>query len=101
MARLSNIESDASDLQTAVDTLRVNTQDVFKNAEVVEGQAVLGGVFLNKIGTKDNTLVIETRHKVIELRVDKDVTQEKQTPAQDANGSKVVLSGTTVRGRRC
>ena len=39
MARLSNLEGDASDLQTAVDALSTNKQDTISNADVV-GQAL-------------------------------------------------------------
>ncbi len=58
-ARFSNIDDDTSDLQTEVDELRVNKQDTITNAGVAQGQAVLDGVSLKKIVTKDNTLVIE------------------------------------------
>ncbi len=53
---------------------------------------------MNKVGTKDNTLVIETDDEVIRLTVDRDFIWEWFTPVQNANGSKAVLSGTTVRG---
>ena len=67
MGRLSILEGDASDLQTAVDALSTNKQDTITNAPVSEGQAVLGGSVLNKIGVKDDTLLIETTGNVIKL----------------------------------
>ena len=58
LARLSNLEGDASDLQTAIDSLGTNKQDTINNAPVVEGQAIKVGSVLNKIGTKDSTLTV-------------------------------------------
>ena len=60
MARLGNLEGDASDLQTAVDSLNTSKQNRINNAPVSEVQAVLDGSVLNKIGVKDDTLLIET-----------------------------------------
>ncbi len=44
MGRLSTLQVDASDQQTAIDALGVNKQDCINK----------GGSFLNKIGTKDD-----------------------------------------------
>ena len=46
-------------------------------AEVVEGQAVLDGSVLNKIGIKDDTLLVAITGNVIKLGVNKDKIQEK------------------------
>ena len=109
LARLSNLEGDASDLQTTIDALSVNKQDTIKNAEVSDGQAIKNGLFLNKIGTKDTTLSIETTGSIIKLAVDKNNIQEKLTAIPDATTtdttttptttttSKAVLSNTNVR----
>ena len=70
LARLCNLEGDASDLQTTIDALSVNKQDTIKNAEVSDGQAIMNGLFLNKIGTKDSTLTVETTDNIIKLGVD-------------------------------
>ena len=102
IARLSNLEGDASDLQTAIDSLNTVKQNKISNADVV-GQALLDSdnATLNKIDVKDDTLVIETSNKVIKLRVDKGKIQEKLTAITDATNatttSKAVLSNTTVR----
>ena len=105
LTRLSNLEGDASDLQTTVDALVTNKQDTINNAEVSDGQAIKDGSFLNKIGTKDSTLSIETTGNIIKLAVDKNNIQEKLTATPDATNttttptitSKAVLSNTTVR----
>ncbi len=101
MGRLSTLEGDASDLQTAVDALSANKQDTITNAPVSEGQAVLGGSVLNKIGVKDDTLLIETTGNVIKLGGNKDNIQEKLIAIANAsttnNTSKAVLSNATVR----
>ena len=109
LARLSNLEGDASDLQTTIDALSVNKQDTIKNAEVSDGQAIKNGLLLNKIGTKDTTLSIETTGSIIKLAVDKNNIQEKLTAIPDATTtdttttptttttSKAVLSNTNVR----
>ena len=76
-ARLSSLEGDASDLQTAVDSLGTNKQDDIKNALVPDGHAIKDGLFLNKIGTKDSTLTVETTGNIIKLAVNKDNIQEK------------------------
>ena len=67
LARLSNLEGDASDLQTAVDALSTNKQDTINNAAVSGGQAIKVGSLLNKIGTKDDKLDIETTSNIIKL----------------------------------
>ena len=54
MVRLSDIEGDTSDLQTFINTLDASKQNYIVNAQVEGGQVVLGGLFLNKIDTKDN-----------------------------------------------
>ncbi len=56
--------------------MNVKKQYIVTNAEVIEGQVVLDGVF-PKIGTKGNSLGIEISNKVIKLRVDKAVIQVK------------------------
>ena len=75
--RLSTIENDTSDLQTSVDALSTNKQDTINNAPVSEGQSIKVGSLLNKIGTKDSTLAVETTDNVIKLGVDKEKIQEK------------------------
>ena len=99
IARLTNVEDDTSDLQTAVDALSLNKQNNITNATVSEGQALLGSdnATLHKIGVKDYTLLIETARKVIKLGVDKTKIQEKLTPIADATTSRAVLSGAKVR----
>ena len=97
MARLSNLEGDAGDLQTTVDTLNISKQDAITNAPVLEGQALKVGSVLNKIGTRDSTLTVETSGSIVKLAVDKTKIQEKLIPITDATTSKAVLSGTTVR----
>ena len=72
LGRLSTLEGDASDLQTAVDALSTNKQDTITNAPVSEGQAIKVGSLLNKIGTKDSTLTVETTDNIIKLGVDKE-----------------------------
>ena len=69
LARLSNLEGDASDLQTTVDALVTIKQDTINNAQVSGGQALKDGLFLNKIGTKDDKLDIETTGNIIKLGV--------------------------------
>ena len=88
MARLSNLEGDASDLQTAIDSLNTVKQNKISNADVV-GQACLDSdnATLNKIDVKDDTLAIETSNKVIKLRVDKGKIQEKLTAITDATNA--------------
>ena len=96
-ASLSSIESNTDDSQTSVNELDTSKQDIITNAPVLGGQAILDGLFLNKIDTKNSTLTIETSNKIIKLGVDKTVIQEKLVAVNDATGSKAVLSGTTVR----
>ena len=101
MARLSNLEGDASDLQTTVDSLSANKQDTITNAPVSEGQAVLDGVLLNKIGVKDDTLLIEITGKVIKLGVNKDKIQAKLTAGVDPSEpqtSAVFDGGNKIKG---
>ena len=64
---------------------------------VLEGHALKVGSVLNKIGTKDSTLTVETSGSIVKLAVDKTKIQEKLIPITDATTSKAVLSGTTVR----
>ena len=106
MGRLSTLEVDAGDQQTAIDALSRNKQDTIDNFEVAGGQAIKVGSRLNKIGTKDSTLSIETTGNIIKLSVDKNNIQEKLTAIADATDttttpptatSKAVLSNTTVR----
>ena len=97
LARLSNLEGDAGTLQTTVDALSISKQDAITNAPVVEGHAIKVGSVLNKIGTKDSTLSIETTGNIIKLAVDKNNIQEKLTAIADATASKAVLSGGTIR----
>ena len=99
IARLSTVEGETSDLQAALDALSINKQNNITNATVSEGQALLGSnnTTLNKIGVKDDTLLIETTQNVIKLGVDKTKIQERLTPIADATTSKAVLSGIKVR----
>ena len=105
MGRLSTLEVDAGDQQAAIDALSTNKQDAIDNADVSGGHAIKDGLFLNKIGTKDSTLSIETTGKIIKLSVDKNNIQEKLTAIPDATTttttatttSKAVLSNATVR----
>ncbi len=99
VARLSNLEGGASDLQTDADTLNANNRNTITNTLDVErqAQAVSDGVSLNKIGIQDDTLEIETSTKVILLGINKEKIQAKLTPISDATNSKAVLSGNTVR----
>ncbi len=96
MARLSNTGGETSDLQTAVNTLNANKQNSITNAPVEDGQAVLDGASLNKIGIKDDTLAVETSTKVTKLGVNKEKTQVKLTPIGDATKSKAVLTETSA-----
>ena len=77
LARLSNVENDASDLQASLNSLDAEKQDSLSNANVVGGQPIKVGSILNKIGTKDNALTVETTGSIIKLGIDKTVTQEK------------------------
>ena len=88
LARLSNLEGDASDLQTTVDALSINKEDTINNAPVSEGQAIKVGSALNKIGSKDSTLTVETSGSIIKLAVDKSNIQEKLTATADATSYK-------------
>jgi hypothetical protein len=98
LVRLSNLEGDASDLQTAVDTLNANRQNTFANALVAEGQTVLDCASLNKIGIQDDTLAIETGKKVTNLGVHTEKIREERTAIGDATLSKAVLTETaTIR----
>ena len=97
LARLSNVENDTSDLQASLNSLDAEKQDSLSNANVVGGQPIKVGSILNKIGTKDTTLTVETEGSIINLAVDKTVMQEKLTATADAANSKAVLSNTTVR----
>ena len=96
---MSNLEGDASDLQTAVDTLNTHKQNKIGNAETVDGQAVLDGVSLNKIGVNSDTLVIETNNKVIKLRVNTEKIQAKLTADVDESehGTSAVFDGNEIK----
>ena len=96
---MSTLEGETSDLQAALDALVIGKQNNITNATVSEGQALLGSnnTTLNKIGVKDDTLLIETTQNVIKLGVDKTKIQERLTPIADATTSKAVLSGIKVR----
>ena len=103
LSRLSSVEGDTSYLQSSLDVLSRDKQNNITNTTVSEGQALLDSEnsTLNKIGIKDDTLLIETSNKVIKLRVDKGKTQEKLIAITDATNatttSKAVLSNTTLR----
>ena len=103
MGRLSTLEVDAGDQQAAIDALSTNKQDTIKNALVEDGHAIKDGSFLNKIGTKDDKLTIETTGSIIKLGVDTNKIQEKLTGIAGATNttttSKAVLSNATVRSR--
>ena len=76
LARLSSTENDTSDLQAPLEFLDAEKQDSLSNANVVGGQPIKVGSVLNKIGTKDNTLTVETTGSIIKLGVDKTVTHD-------------------------
>ena len=76
-ARLSAIESNADDLQASLDSLDAEKQDSLSNANVEGGQPIKVGSILNRIGTKDTTLTVETEGAIIKFAVDKTVMQEK------------------------
>ena len=105
MGRLSTLEVDAGDQQTAIDALSRDKQDTIDNFEVAGGQAIKVGSRLNKIGTKDSTLSIETTGNIIKLGVNTSKIQEKLTATPDATNttttptttSKAVLSSATIR----
>ena len=97
LARLSNVENDTSDLQASLNSLDAEKQDSLSNANVVGGQPIKVASILNKIGTKDTTLTVETEGNIIKFAVDKTVMQEKLTATADAANSKAVLSNATVR----
>ena len=98
--RLSTLEVDAGDQQTAIDALSANKQDAIDNATVSEGQAIKDGLLLNKIGTKDDKLTIETTGSIIKLGVDTIKIQEKLSAgtvlANDNSAS--ILVSKKVRG---
>ena len=73
LARLSNVEGSADDLQNTINSLDVSKQDNLENANVAGGQAIKIGSVLNKIGTQDTTLTVETSGNIIKLGVDKTV----------------------------
>ena len=75
-ARLSTIENNTSDLQASLESLDAEKQDSLSNANVVGGQPIKVGSVLNKIGTKDNKLIVETTGSIIKLGVDKTVTHD-------------------------
>ena len=87
MGRLSTLEVDAGDQQTAIDALSTNKQDTINNAPVSDGQAIKVGSLLNKIGTKDSTLTVETTGNIIKLAVDANNIQEKLTAIADATNT--------------
>ena len=100
LARLSNVENDASDLQASLNSLDAEKQDSLSNANVVGGQPIKVGSILNKIGTKDTTLTVETEGSIIKFAVDKTVTQEQldQTAALPGDTtSQSLLVDTVVR----
>ena len=77
MGRLSTLEVDSGDLQATVDALGTSKQDAITNAPVLDGQAIKVGTFLNKIGTKDSTLTVETSGNIIKLAVNQSTLDEK------------------------
>ena len=100
LARLSNVENDTSDLQASLNSLDAEKQDSLENANVVGGQPIKVGSVLNKIGTKDNTLTVETTGSIIKLGVDKNVMQEKLEQVAALTGdvtSQALLVGDNVK----
>ena len=67
LARLSNIENDASDLQASLQALDAEKQDSLSNANVEGGQPIKVGSILNRIGTRDSTLTVETEGNIIKF----------------------------------
>ena len=98
MGRLSTLEVDAGDQQTAIDALSANQQDTINNADVSGGHAIKVGSLLNKIGTKDDKLDIETTGNIIKLSVDKNNIQEKLTAIPDATNTTTTPPHCHVKG---
>jgi len=63
LARLRALESDQDDLEASINALRDSTQENLNNAIAEEGEVVKVGSNLKRIGTKDNTLSVETAGK--------------------------------------
>ena len=98
MGRLSTLEVDAGDQQTAIDALSANKQDTINNAQVSGGQAIKDGSFLNKIGTKDDKLTIETTGSIIKLAVNTEKIQEKLTSIADNSTGRALLIDNKAQG---
>ena len=100
LARLSNVENDTSDLQASLNSLDAEKQDSLSNANVVGGQPIKVGSILNKIGTKDTTLTVETEGSIIKFAVDKEIRQEKLTAGSIEGHASVssILSGNKIKG---
>ena len=98
-ARLSTLEGDSGDLQATVDALSTSKQDAITNAPVLDGQAIKVGSFLNKIGTKDSTLTVETSGNIIKLAVNQSTLDGKQdkfvVSAIPANTGRLFEPGST------
>ena len=74
LARLGAIESDQGDLEASINALQNSKQDNLNNATADEGEVVKVGSNLKRIGTKDNTLSVETTGDIIKFGVNKSVT---------------------------
>jgi len=97
---LSTIENDTSDLQASLESLDAEKQDSLSNANVEGGQSIKVGSILNRIGTKDNTLTVETEGDIIKFAVDKTIMQEKLDQIDalpDDTTSQSLLVDTDVR----
>ena len=100
LARLSNVENDTSDLQAPLTSLDAEKQDSLSNANVVGGQPIKVASILNKIGTKDTPLTVETEGNIIKFAANKNVMPEKldQTAALPGDTtSQSLLVDTAVR----
>ena len=86
LARLGNTEGSADDLQASISSLGAAKQDNLENANVVGGHPVRVGSVLNKVGTKDNALTVETSGSIIKLGVDQTVTHDNPAFAGTVSG---------------
>ena len=77
LARLSTMEIDQGVLEASVNALQNSKQDNLNNTIAEEGEVLKVGSNLRRIGTKDNTLSVETDGNVIKFGVSKDQIQEK------------------------
>ena len=95
---MRDIGNDTSDLQTSLASLDTTKRENLENANVVGEQLIEVGSVLNKIGTKDNTLTVETAGSIIKLGIDKTITQEKLTTITDNDGARALLVDKKIKG---